>query len=202
MELSEIRKLMQDHQEELILQDGVRYASLLIPLVEKDGQLQVLFEVRSSRIAQAGEISFPGGHLEKGESAWHSALRETCEELLLKEEQVEIIAPLHRLADRGRIVIDSFLGILHDYQDTFNQDEVERVFCVPLKWLLEQEAEVYTLDMIFDPAADFPYELIPGGKEYPFYPLKRIFYFYRYEDQIIWGLTGQFLHSFLKLLRS
>ena len=201
MNLEKICECLGSHQSELILPDNAKFTSVLIPLIEKDGQLHVLFEVRSNNIAQAGEISFPGGHVEKGETAKETAIRETCEELLIRPEQVEIICPLHRLADRVRIVVDSYLGILHDYEGTFDPKEVARVFTVPLNDLLNEEPQISYGEMILQRGDDFPYELIPGGEKYRFYPVPRRFIFYKEDNEIIWGLTGELLDQFLKLLR-
>ena len=200
MNTEQIRECFGSHQSELILPDDAKFTSVLIPLIEKDGKLQVLFEVRSNNIAQAGEVSFPGGHVEKGETAKETAIRETCEELLIRPEQIEIICPLHRLADRVRIVVDSYLGVLHDYEGTFDENEVARIFTVPLDKLLEEEPQVSYGEMILRRGEDFPYELIPGGEKYRFYPVPRRFIFYK-EEEIIWGLTGELLDQFLKLLR-
>ena len=200
MNTEQIRECFGSHQSELILPDDAKFTSVLIPLIEKDGKLQVLFEVRSNNIAQAGEVSFPGGHVEKGETAKETAIRETCEELLIRPEQIEIICPLHRLADRVRIVVDSYLGILHDYEGSFDENEVARIFTVPLDKLLEEEPQVSYGEMILRRGEDFPYELIPGGEKYRFYPVPRRFIFYK-EEEIIWGLTGELLDQFLKLLR-
>ena len=39
--------------------------------------------MRSEHISQPGEISFPGGRVEDGETFQEAAIRETCEELNL-----------------------------------------------------------------------------------------------------------------------
>ncbi len=200
MNLEQIKETVMGHEQELILPDSPRFTAVLIPLVEVDGKIQVLFQVRSEKVDQPGEVSFPGGHVEPGETAKEAAIRETCEELLVKPEQVEVLAPMHRLADRGKLVIDSFLGVVHDYRGSFLTEEVARVFTVPLDWLLENEPEVYTAEMEVCPGESFPYELIPGGRDYPFIRAPRRFFFFHTEE-IIWGLTGELLYRATELLR-
>ena len=57
-----------------------RYYSVLLPLVEKDGQLHLLYEMRARHMkSDPGEICFPGGHIEAGETPLEAALRETFE---------------------------------------------------------------------------------------------------------------------------
>ena len=57
--------------------------AVLVPLIEIDEELNLIYEVRSNSIEQPGEISFPGGRIEDGESPEEAAIRETSEELLL-----------------------------------------------------------------------------------------------------------------------
>ena len=50
---------------------NMRRASVLIPLIEKDNSCEILFEVRAKTLRrQPNEISFPGGKIEKNESAY------------------------------------------------------------------------------------------------------------------------------------
>lgn len=201
MDLKDIRTAVSGHGQEYILPDGTHFTAVLIPLLERGGETHILFEVRSANVAQAGEVSFPGGHLEDGEGAQDAAVRECCEELLLRPEQVEILAPMHRMADRGRLVIDSFLGVLHDYEGSFLPEEVERIFTVPLKWFLENEPEIYPAEMHVNTPDDFPYELIPGGKDYKFLRFPKRFYFYRMQGEIIWGITAELLYNAVRVLK-
>ena len=73
-------------------------------------------------------------------------------------------------------------------------------FTVPLDWLLANPPEVYGGRLVIEPGEDFPYELIPGGRDYPWGEIRRQFYFYRRPEGVIWGLTAELLTEFLKLL--
>ncbi len=75
-----------------------------------------------------------------------------------------------------------------------------RVFTVPLKRLLEKEPDIYEIPMKLSLGDDFPWELIPGGKNYPFVRVPRRFYFY-HEEEIIWGITGELLYQAVRLLK-
>ena len=201
MDIKDIRAAVSGHIQEYIFAEGTRFTAVLIPLLECGGQPHILFEVRSSDVAQAGEVSFPGGHLEAGESAQQAAVRETCEELLLREEQIEVLAPMHRMTDRGMLVIDSFIGVLHDYDGRFLKDEVARIFTVPLSWFIENEPETYPAEMVVKTPDNFPFELIRGGKNYPFLHFPRNFYFYRVQGEVIWGITAELLYNALRVMR-
>ena len=201
MDLEEIKAAVSGHQQECILPEGTHFTAVLIPLLERDSEPHILFEVRSANVAQAGEISFPGGHLEAGESAQDAAARETCEELLLDPWQVQVLAPMHRMTDRGKLVIDSFLGVLHDYKGSFLPDEVSSIFTVPLAWFFENEPEIYPAEMVVNTPEDFPYELIPGGRSYRFFRFPKQFYFYRVQGEIIWGITAELLYHAVRQLK-
>ena len=56
--------------------------SVLLPLIKVKDELHILYEVRSKNLdTQPGEISFPGGMVENGETYKDAAVRETIEEL-------------------------------------------------------------------------------------------------------------------------
>ena len=201
MNLNQIKTAVNGYKTEIILPDSPRFTAVLIPLVEIDGKIHVVFEIRGEGIAQAGEVSFPGGHVEQGETAEHAAVRETCEELLISENQVEILAPMHRMTDRGNLIVDSFLGVIHNYSGSFSKDEVSGIFTVPLDWLLEYEPEIHSAETVFIPGENFPFALIPGGRDYQFIHFPKRFFFYRTQDAVIWGLTAELLYHALHRLK-
>ena len=201
MNLTELKARLSSHAAEPIRPPRIVMASVLIPLLERDGAVQVLFEQRDARILQGGEICFPGGHVEPGESPAEAAVRETAEELLLAPEQVELVAPLHIMSGHGTREIYSFLGILHDYKDTRDPTEVAGTFTLPLDRLLSEPPLTCEGKIVVDPGEDFPYHLIPGGRNYPWMATPRKFYFYPSPHGTVWGLTAEFLTVFLDLLR-
>ena len=201
MDLTELKTRLGGHEAELIRPPRTLLASVLVPLLERDGAVHVLFEQRDAHIMQGGEICFPGGHVEPGESPAEAALRETAEELLLPIEQVELVAPLHIMGGRGTREIHSFLGILHDYQGSRDPGEVAGTFTVPLERLLRQPPLTCEGRIVVDPGPDFPYDSIPGGRNYPWVATPRRFYFYPDPHGMIWGLTAELLTCFLDLIR-
>lgn len=63
-------------------------------MVEVNGEDALLFEVRSKRLEmQPGEICFPGGRIESGETPETAALRELWEELRVPSRQVTLLGP-------------------------------------------------------------------------------------------------------------
>ena len=177
-----------------------RRNAVLIPLIEKEGELCILFEVRQAGIRQGGEICFPGGMIEAHETAEEAAVRETAEELLIPEENIEVIAPMHMIGGPGGAELSSCLGILHGYTGTFSRREVDHVFTVPLDWFAAHAPRICDGAMAVDLAEDFPYELIPGGRDYPWHRIPRRFYFYESEGGVIWGITAELLYHALGVL--
>jgi 8-oxo-dGTP pyrophosphatase MutT (NUDIX family) len=74
---------------------GSRPAAVLVPLFEEDGQARVLLTVRSDRLrSHTGEVAFPGGRLDDGESPEEGARREAEEEVGLDPALVEVVGHL------------------------------------------------------------------------------------------------------------
>lgn len=178
-------------------EDKMRQSAVMIALIKKDGVYHVLFEVRASHLKhQPGEICLPGGIREPGETAMENAVRETTEELLISPSQIEVIAQLDTLINVANIKLDVFLCELHDYDMTYSKEEVEEIFTVPLNFFLYTKPEVYQNEVKTIPPDDFPFDRIPGGKNYPWRSAHRDIYFYYYKDKVIWGMTAYILqHS-------
>lgn len=73
-------------------------AAVLVPLFEHDGQLRVVLTRRRADLRRhAGEISFPGGRFDSGDSDLRAtALREAEEEVGLPASRVTLLGALER----------------------------------------------------------------------------------------------------------
>ncbi|WP_047150364.1 NUDIX hydrolase [Aneurinibacillus tyrosinisolvens] len=179
-------------------------AAVMIPLVEINGELHVLFEIRAHTLKrQPGEICFPGGKIDEADATEQdAAIRETCEELGLEREDVQIIESLGVLIPPHASSIYSFVGKINDHKKISpNKEEVEEVFYVPLDFFLKEEPEVHYIRLGVKPEEDFPFELIPDGKEYKWRTTRLPEFFYRYEGRIIWGLTARIMYEFISLIK-
>lgn len=175
-----------------------RYA-VLMPLVETDHGAEFLFEVRASSLKrQPGEICFPGGRVEQGEELKTAAIRETSEELLLSTDRIRVISAGTSFAVSSGGRLTPFVGVLDRYEYTYSEEEVESVFTVPIDWFLSHEPEAFPVQATEIPGEDFPYERIPGGKNYHWGSTLRYIYFYQYEEYTIWGMTAWMLHCFME----
>lgn len=178
--------------------------SVLLPLIEKNGELHVLFEVRSLLMRrQPGEICFPGGRIdEEDDSPIHAAVRETHEELGVSTDHIEILFPLDFMLSPFGTIIYSYAGLVDLSHIQLNGAEVEEIFTVPLSFLLKTEPDLHYVKLRPEPEENFPYHLIAQGKDYAWQTKMMEEYFYFYENRIIWGLTARILKHFLDIVRS
>ena len=157
----------------------LKRAAVLIPIVPNGGGWSLLFSRRSANLAaHSGQIAFPGGGVEIGESLEAAAVREAHEEVGIASERVEVIGRLDDLVTNSGFLVAPFVGIIDERVDYVLQaSEVEEVFEVPIEALLSpDQPEVRYVAF--------------RNKSYPAY-------FYRYERHEIWGLTGRILKHFL-----
>ena len=175
--------------------------SVMIPLIKRRGEIHLLFEKRALTLRnQPGEISFPGGRIEKNESPRDAAIRETCEELLIGDEDIEIYSEGDFLVNPYAAIIYTFIGEIK--KDFFvispSKSEVERIFTVPLKFFMENNPKSYSLNLKVNRSEDFPYHLIPNGESYKFKRGREEVLFYDYKGEIIWGFTAKMARRFVE----
>ena len=180
--------------------NSMRRSAVFIPLVRKDGEIHILFEVRASSLKhRPSEISFPGGGIEEGETPMEAAIRETQEEIGSYPEDIKIISELDLLVTPVKYIIHPFAGYLDNIDHiSLNKDEVDHIFMVPLSYLLENHPKKYFNTVQVVPDQDLPFDLIPGNKNYKFENGKSQILFYKYKDYVIWGITAKILYNFLE----
>ena len=182
-----------------------RYFSVLVPLVEKDGELHLLFQLRAAHMKrQPGEVCFPGGKVEPGESFQQCAVRETVEELGILESDIEIINQMDVMHTYSNFTLFPYLGVIKaEALDRLNcnPDEVEEVFLVPLDHLMNNDPYLYKMQIAPLIKEDFPYEKIKFPKTYKWRHGTNDIPIYEYENRIIWGLTGRVTMNLIEVLK-
>ncbi len=182
-----------------------KYFSVLVPLVEKDGQLYLLYELRAAHMKrQPGEVCFPGGKVEPGESLLQCAVRETIEELGIMENDIEVINQMDVMHTYSNFTLFPFLGTIKSEaleRLHCNPDEVEEVFLVPLDHLMENDPFLYKMQIAPLIKEDFPYEKIRFPKTYKWRYGTNDIPIYEYENRIIWGLTGRVTMNLIEVLK-
>ena len=162
--------------------ENVRPSAVLVGLFESSNGVEAILTRRSQNLTNhRGEISFPGGRLDAGESVLQAALRETQEEIGLSPEDVEVVGELNSMAT---VVSNSHIvPIVGRYRTPPKlhavNDEVDRVFSVPLSELVR--TDTYSQEhWIFD------------DREF------QINFFYL-DDETIWGATARILFQVMML---
>ena len=187
-----------------LFQDINAEYAVLAPLVAQKEGLSLLFEIRAGTLRrQPGEVCFPGGRMEPGETPAQCALRETSEELGLPQGAAELIAPLDCLGHQSGFVMHPFLGRLEAevlVQAAPNPSEVGALFLVPLEFFLNTEPELYHYDLVPD-AAHIPADRLGFPQGYPWRGGRVTVPVYYWEDRVIWGLTGRIVRHLAGLLR-
>ncbi len=191
-------------ERELGIQGATGEYAVLIPLVEREGELCLLFETRAETLVghQPGEVCFPGGRREKGETAETTAKRETFEELGIPMESIEILAPLDWVQDISDRVVYPFLGKIEwsvVEEMKLSSDEVKNTFLVPLTFLMDYPEEVHRYPIRVQVDESFPYDRV-GFPGYTFRYGWMDIPVYDYEGHIIWGMTGRMVRWLLQEL--
>lgn len=205
MLLNDLKKQLHDKNKPLFVGEDTAFRSAItIPLIKKDDEWHVLFEVRAlSMRKQPGDSSFPGGKIDATDaSPLAAALRETHEELGIAIEDIDVISALSPYIASPTFVVYPFVVTIEDHHvfTAYNRDEVEEVFTVPLKWLLDYEPNMHLVSLQPMPGEDFPYEKIAGGADYEWGTRAIEEWFYDYGHYTIWGLTARILKHFIETI--
>ncbi|HZJ84597.1 MAG TPA: CoA pyrophosphatase [Syntrophomonadaceae bacterium] len=184
-------------------QERALKSAVILPLVYKDDRVNILFQKRANDLMhQPGEICFPGGKIEDLDAGPKgAAIRETCEELGLQPHNIEIVAELDINVSPFNMIVYPYVGFIDNINHiTPSPDEVEEVFYVPLAYLLANAPIKHNMWLNVEAEQDFPFDLIPHGKDYPF---RRVYIpqlFWVWHEYVIWGLTARILNNFIDLL--
>lgn len=161
-------------------------AAVLVPLIERDGGLHVLYTRRSDRLAShRGQVAFPGGRFDRRDPhLLAAALRETHEEVGIPPHHIEVLGSFEGRSTRSTdIRVTPFVGIVHGSPELRpDPKEVAEIFDVPLRALSDPLYRGYHKYTNNGYSARHPAILYAG--------------------QVIWGLTYSLTMTFLQLTAS
>lgn len=162
----------------------VNKSSVLILLFPNgDDEMELVLTLRSHDIDHGGQISFPGGRAEKGESLHQAALREAKEEIGVSPNAVTVIGEISELyVSHSNNLVTPVVGFT-DRRPEFeiNPTEVEEVFAVELHSLLHKK-NITVED----------WDLHSYTYRVPYWDLHQV---------PLWGATAMMLNEFLDLYR-
>ena len=159
------------------LEEGYAPAAVLIGLVERSEGLHVLLTRRADGLRRhAGQIAFPGGRGESGETPWRTALREAGEEIGLFPDKVELAGLSTPFRLRTGYDVTPVVGFVQaDFTPVSDPAEVAEVFEAPFAFLMDPSNHVRRL------------------REEPGPP--RWHYAITYGEHVIWGATAAMLKA-------
>ncbi|NLV17610.1 MAG: CoA pyrophosphatase [Syntrophomonadaceae bacterium] len=198
-------RALRDRPAKVLGHESYFESAVIVPVIKHQGQECVVLEERSHQLKiNPGEICFPGGRIEPEDGgALQAAMRETCEELGVKPNELDYIGPLDIMLTPFNLLIYPFVCEISEKAIiTPNTSEVQSVLYTPLDYLLDYEPLVNQVGVKMVIPADYPYDLIPHGRDYPWKDGSYDQYFYLWQDHTIWGLTARILNHFLTLLKS
>jgi 8-oxo-dGTP pyrophosphatase MutT (NUDIX family) len=158
-------------------------AAVLIPLFRYRNEWNLLFTHRTDMVKDhKGQVSFPGGAREPGDrDVTATALRETNEEIGISPADIRVLGRLAKLETVTNYTITPVVGII-PWPVTMKIEyaEVSHTFSIPLNWL----ADPTNHEERWDPRLSPPVN-------------RKVVYFQRYQNELLWGVTGTIVVNFL-----
>jgi len=155
----------------------VKAAVLVTALLDDDEMSFGLIRRAASLSVHANQISFPGGHMETGETPAETALRETEEEIGIFKNEVEVVGYMEPVATfTTGYLVWPVVGILRQSPKIkLDPKEVAEFFWVPVR--------------LFTDGRNYAYrsEILMGEKK----PRRAIMY----NSYEIWGVTLRIIES-------
>jgi len=159
-----------------------RPAAVLAAVTDRDDPGVLLTHRPTTMRAHAGEIAFPGGKLDPGETPVEAALREAWEELGIDMDKVHVIGTSDHYFTGSGFEITPVIGMVPpDIELNPNPSEVAQWFEAPL-------------DFVLDPANHQQHMIEFEGAMHPYWEIN-------WEGHAIWGVTAGILVNLSRRLR-
>lgn len=182
--LSRIKERIGAHRARKVECAETTMAGVVIPLFEKDGDIFFVLTKRTSTVKiHKGEVSFPGGMYEpKDGNTKRTAIRECCEEIGVKNTDLEIIGQMDDVYTMTGFVITPYVGII-PYPYTFRTSPGEVAYLIYMPYGFLQKNDPVPEMAEHEGTA----QMVPS---------------FRYNGDRIWGATCRMLVKFKEIVEN
>lgn len=161
-------------------------AAVLIPLACCGDEWRIVLTRRAETVEHhRGQVSFPGGACDPGDSGPEAtALREAEEEIGLNPADVRLLGRMNDVVTITCYRVTPVVGVIPwPYSFRPARQEVARVFTIPLDWLARRENR-------------YEQPFTPDGQSRPF----PVVIYRSYDDEVLWGASARIVLDFLEIL--
>jgi 8-oxo-dGTP pyrophosphatase MutT (NUDIX family) len=164
----------------------LKCAAVLLPLFFHQNAWHLIFTRRTDTVeSHKGQVSFPGGACDETETlAEQTALREAHEEIGLEPKDVRLLGKLNDIVTITHYRVTPVVGVIPwPYDFRLSRQEVDRVFSIPLVWMVE-------------PSNWDEFHYTPDGshRSYP------VITYHTYDGETLWGASARITQNFLEIL--
>ncbi|MAN62381.1 MAG: CoA pyrophosphatase [Parvibaculum sp.] len=155
----------------------LRLAAVLVPIIEHDAGPTLLLTRRADHLnSHSGQVAFPGGKVEPGETPVDGALREAEEEVGLDRSFVDVAGFLNPYeTGTGFRILPVISFVRPGFSLTAEPGEVAEIFEVPLSFLMNDDNHER-------------HSVFWRGK-------RRAYYAMPYQGHYIWGATAGMIRN-------
>ena len=168
-----------------MIPEGIKpkHAAVLVPIVLRDNPTVLLTQRHAGLSKHAGQIAFPGGRNDVGETPQQAALREAQEEVGLEPSHVQMLGYLPNYLTVTAYQVTPVVALVQPaFTLQLQRAEVDEAFEVPLSFLMNLE------------------NCKRQTREWQ--GVARQYYAYQFGDRHIWGATAGMIRSLHEQLYS